>query len=205
MLDLEVKIDDHADTLQLFFKRVFDILISSIVLTICSPLFFLIAILIKSGSRGPVIYKQERIGRGGEVFTLFKFRTMIKNAETDVPVWSSNKDPRITTLGMWLRTTNLDEFLQLVNIIKGDMSLVGPRPERPYFAEKFNNQYSDYSKRHSLKPGITGWAQIHGFYGDSSIEKRLEHDLYYLKNWSLLLDIKVLLKTSQRFIKNLVR
>ena len=150
----------------------------------------LAAILIKMSSPGPVFYFQERVSLNGVKFKLIKFRTMHINAEEHTgPVWTADNDPRRTTIGVWLRKTGLDELPQFFNVLKGDMSVVGPRPERPEFIAEFRKLHSHYMFRHAIKTGITGLAQIHGLRGNTSLEKRLQYDLEYLNNWSLGLDI----------------
>jgi len=189
-------------SMQLLLKRLLDIVLSVVTMLACLPIFITIAIMIKLDSSGPVIYRQERIGKHGKVFTIFKFRTMVADAEKGTPVWSKDNDSRVTRFGRLLRATNLDELPQLVNVLKNDMSIIGPRPERPHFTKEFSRRHSEYPRRHSVKPGITGWAQSQGLYGNSSIEKRMEYDLYYIDNWSLSLDLDVLIKTTRLFAKH---
>ena len=181
-----------------FNKRVFDIVFASLGLLVALPLFPVIAIVIKISSPGKVLFRQVRVGVDEEPFLLNKFRTMRENAEKATgAVWAIEDDPRITKVGKFLRKTRLDEIPQLINVFKGDMSFVGPRPERPEFVEKLNEKYSYYSKRHSVKPGITGWAQVRYPYGASmedSLEK-LKYDLFYIKNYSLKLDFFIILET----------
>lgn len=177
-------------------KRIFDIAFSLVVLIPITPLLALIALLIRIGSPGPVFFSQERIGLNGQPFRMYKFRTMRVSAKNDSDtVWTSANDPRRTRLGTFLRRTSLDELPQFLNVLKGDMSVVGPRPERPYFVDKFMGEVHNYNHRHALKVGITGWAQVHGWRGDTSIDKRVEHDLYYLQNWSLAFDLKIVAMT----------
>jgi Undecaprenyl-phosphate glucose phosphotransferase len=179
-----------------FFKRSFDILSCSLGLLFISPLFILIGLLIKLTSRGPVFYGQERMGLDGMPFTMWKFRTMkVSHADEDKTTWTTKDDPRKTPIGALLRKTSIDEFPQLLNVLMGDMSLVGPRPERPFFVEKFNQEIPGYMLRHKMKSGITGWAQINGWRGDTSIAKRIECDNFYIKNWSFWLDLKILFLT----------
>jgi exopolysaccharide biosynthesis polyprenyl glycosylphosphotransferase len=155
-----------------------------------------IAILIKLDSRGPVLYRQTRVGADGRVFTMLKFRTMGDDAERDTgPVFAAENDPRCTRVGRWLRRYNLDEIPQMINVLIGDMSLVGPRPERPYFVDRFKHEIPQYMQRHTVKSGITGLAQVAGLRGNTSVEKRTHYDLYYIRNWSLALDFKILLRT----------
>jgi Undecaprenyl-phosphate glucose phosphotransferase len=184
-------------------KRVMDVVIGTaalVSLTLFLPLFPIIALLIKwKGGRGPVLLRQERMTLDGKTFRIFKFRTMVENAEESTgPVWASPQDPRRTPIGIWLRRFNLDELPQLLNVVLGDMSLVGPRPERPPFVQQFKEHIPQYMLRHRVKSGITGWAQVNGWRGNTSIEKRIEYDLYYIENWSLLLDVKILILTLFR-------
>jgi Undecaprenyl-phosphate glucose phosphotransferase len=181
-------------------KRVMDVVLGSAALLVLSPLFFLLTLLIKvRGGKGPVLLRQERMTLDGKTFQIYKFRTMVDEAEKDTgPVWASPEDPRRTPIGIWLRRRNLDELPQLLNVVLGDMSLVGPRPERPPFVRQFKERIPQYMLRHRVKSGITGWAQVNGWRGNTSIEKRIEHDLYYIENWSLLLDVKILLLTLFR-------
>ena len=164
------------------------------------PGFLAIALLIwLRGGKGPILLRQERMTLDGKTFEIFKFRTMVEEAEKETgPVWASAEDPRRTKVGVWLRRFNLDEFPQLLNVVLGDMSLVGPRPERPPFVQQFKERIPQYMLRHRVKSGITGWAQVNGFRGNTSIEKRIEYDLYYIENWSLLLDVKILILTLFR-------
>jgi exopolysaccharide biosynthesis polyprenyl glycosylphosphotransferase len=183
----------------LIVKRVFDAVVSGFLLVMLSPVILVLAILIKRDSSGSVFYKQERIGLDGKRFLLIKFRTMIDDAEHDTgPVWAKPNDPRITRIGRWLRAYDLDELPQLLNVLRGDMSLVGPRPERPFFVEQFKEQLPRYMARHNVKSGITGWAQVNGYRQNSSITQRLKYDLFYVKNWSLWFDVKILLMTLLR-------
>jgi len=178
-------------------KRIIDVAASITLLIISAPLIFIIPIIIKIDSRGPIFYVQERCGLGENRFKLIKFRTMVNNAEENGPQWASENDPRVTRVGKILRKLRLDELPQLINVLKGDMSLIGPRPERDYFIKELKAKIPYYSLRFYVKPGITGWAQINYRYGASiedAIEK-LAYDLYYIKNMSLLLDISIILKT----------
>jgi len=180
---------------KLSLKRAIDLVGSAIGLVLLSPLMFLIAILIKLDSPGPALYTQERMGLDGKRFYLFKFRTMRADAEAHGPGWTRPDDPRRTRLGAFLRRTNLDELPQLINVLLGDMSLVGPRPERPIYVEEFRKRIPRYMERHREKAGITGWAQVNGLRGDTSIEERTKYDLWYIENWSVWLDIKIILMT----------
>jgi exopolysaccharide biosynthesis polyprenyl glycosylphosphotransferase len=165
-------------------------------LIVFAPVMLAVMCLIKTTTKGPVIYKQERVGLQNKKFQMYKFRSMIVQDEmSEKEKWSTKDDPRITPVGRFLRKTSLDELPQLVNVIKGEMSLVGPRPERPQFVEKFKNEIPRYMVKHQVCPGMTGWAQIHGLRGDTSIKKRIEHDLYYIENWSIGLDIKIIVYT----------
>jgi Undecaprenyl-phosphate glucose phosphotransferase len=184
-------------------KRLMDAVASSAALlffTVVIPLFPVIAILIKLfGGKGPVLLRQERMTLDGRTFEIFKFRTMVDEAERETgPVFATSDDPRRTPVGVWLRRYNLDEFPQLLNVFLGEMSLVGPRPERPPFVAQFKERIPQYMLRHRVKSGITGWAQVNGWRGNTSIEKRIEYDLYYIENWSLLLDVKILILTLFR-------
>lgn len=177
-------------------KRAFDLVVASICLMIAAPVMLLIAAAIKCTSRGPVLYRQTRMGLDGEEFTLFKFRTMVTDAERDGPVWSRRQDDRRTRLGAFLRRTSLDELPNLFNVLLGEMSMVGPRPERPEFIEQFRHEIPRYMLRHKMKAGITGYAQINGYRGESSLRKRIQHDLHYIRNWSLGLDMQILARTA---------
>ncbi|HEX9202398.1 MAG TPA: undecaprenyl-phosphate glucose phosphotransferase, partial [Vicinamibacteria bacterium] len=183
-------------------KRLMDIVVASAVLLAFTiiPFFPVIALLIRLlGGRGKVLLTQERMTLDGRTFQIYKFRTMIDEAEKDTgPVFATADDPRRTPIGCLLRKYNLDELPQLLNVLKGDMSLVGPRPERPPFVAQFRERIPQYMRRHRVKSGITGWAQVNGWRGNTSIEKRIEFDLYYIENWSLLLDVKILILTLFR-------
>ncbi len=181
-------------------KRVMDILAGSLLLALLSPLLFVLALMIRlRGGRGPILLRQERMTLDGKTFQIFKFRTMVDGAEKITgPVFATADDPRRTPIGAWLRRYNLDEFPQLLNVVLGDMSLVGPRPERPPFVAQFKERIPQYMQRHRVKSGITGWAQVNGWRGNTSIEKRIEYDLYYIENWSLSLDLKILILTLFR-------
>jgi exopolysaccharide biosynthesis polyprenyl glycosylphosphotransferase len=177
-------------------KRTFDLILGGLVSIIASPLMFIIGLFARLTSKGPVFYKQERVGMDGQTFEMLKFRTMRADAEKETgPVWAAEGDSRRTKLGVFLRKTSLDELPQLFNVLKGEMSLVGPRPERPNFVEEFRNQVPQYMLRHKIKAGMTGWAQINGWRGNTSLEKRIEHDLYYIQNWSIGFDLKILFMT----------
>jgi exopolysaccharide biosynthesis polyprenyl glycosylphosphotransferase len=177
-------------------KRMEDIIGAGIGLVLFAPLMLVLAILIKHNSPGKVFFLQERCGEGGKRFPLIKFRTMHANAEAVTgPVWTVENDPRCTRIGAFLRRTNLDELPQLWNVLRGEMSLVGPRPERPFFVEQFKEDINRYMWRHVSKPGITGWAQVNGLRGNTDISERIKYDLFYLEHWSLAFDFKILLKT----------
>lgn len=179
-------------------KRVFDIVVSALLLAAVSPLLAALALLIRFTSGAPVLYVQDRMGLDGRVFRMLKFRTMVRDAEREGPVWARTADPRTTRVGGFLRHTGFDELPQLWNVLRGDMSLVGPRPERPVFIEQFRREVPGYMLRHKVKAGLTGWAQVHRWRGDTSVHERIEHDLYYIRNWSLGLDVRILLMTLWR-------
>jgi len=180
----------------LVLKRAFDVAIGAATLAALAPLMLAIAAAIKLTSPGPVLYRQERMGLDGRRFRMLKFRSMVADAETTTgPRWAVPDDPRRTGLGSWLRRSSLDELPQLFNVLRGEMSLVGPRPERPSFVEDFRHRVPRYMLRHKVKAGITGWAQINGWRGNTSIEKRIEYDLYYIERWSLGFDLKILVQT----------
>lgn len=180
-------------------KRIFDAAVSLAFLLAFSWLLAIIALLVKLTSRGPVFYGQERMGLDGRTFRILKFRSMRQDAEAGGAAgWTTKDDPRRTLIGRLLRRTNLDELPQLFNVLTGDMSLVGPRPERPVFVEQFRKSIPKYMLRHKIKAGMTGWAQIHGWRGDTSIEERIKYDIYYIENWSLGFDVRILLMTLWR-------
>jgi exopolysaccharide biosynthesis polyprenyl glycosylphosphotransferase len=177
-------------------KRILDLVGSVVALLIFSPLMLLIMVLIKSTSRGPLFYKQERVGLDGHRFQMLKFRSMSVSAEKETgAVWAKKNDSRVTQIGKILRATSLDELPQLLNVLRGEMSLVGPRPERAVFVDQFRNSIPQYMLRHKVKAGMTGWAQINGWRGSTDLQKRIEFDLFYVKNWSLLFDCKILFFT----------
>lgn len=177
-------------------KRIEDVAGALIGLLVSAPVLLLAAPLVKRSSPGPIFYRQIRCGIAGKTFTIFKLRTMPVDAESETgPVWATPDDPRRTRVGEFLRKWNLDELPQFWNVLKGDMSLVGPRPERPHFVEQFKDGVGHYMSRHVSRPGMTGWAQVNGLRGDTSIEDRVQHDLYYLENWSLSFDLKILIQT----------
>jgi exopolysaccharide biosynthesis polyprenyl glycosylphosphotransferase len=180
---------------QLGLKRAMDLVGSTLGLIVLSPFMLLLSILIKLDSPGPVFYAQERMGLDAKPFWCLKFRSMCTDAEEDGPGWTVKDDPRCTRMGYFLRRSNLDELPQLINVLLGEMSLVGPRPERPVYVEQFRRSIPRYMERHREKAGLTGWAQVNDLRGDTSISERTKYDLWYIENWSLLLDIKILLRT----------
>jgi exopolysaccharide biosynthesis polyprenyl glycosylphosphotransferase len=189
-------------TLNRVLKRAVDIVLSGLILTLGAPLFLLLALLIRLESSGPALYIQERVGLDGRPFNCIKFRTMHVDAETKTgPVWSSPEDPRVTRLGPFLRRHSLDELPQFINVLLGEMSIVGPRAERPIFVEQFRHTVPGYMRRHKEKVGITGWAQVNGLRGDTSIEERTAYDLYYVENWSLAFDIKIMVRTIWEMLR----
>lgn len=184
-------------------KRGADIIFSVIAIIITAPLMSLIAILIKLTSSGPIFYKQERMSIGGDIFRMLKFRSMKTDAERNTgAVWAKEDDPRRTWLGAFLRKTSLDELPQFFNVLKGEMSIVGPRPERPVFIQEFRKNIPHYMLRHKMKAGITGWAQVNGLRGDTDLKKRIEYDLYYIENWSIALDMKIMWLTIWKGLVN---
>ena len=184
-------------------KRVCDLVGGTLCVIIFSPLMLVIALLIKLTSKGPVIYEQERIGYQNKPFKMLKFRSMVvQEASSEVSKWTTKDDPRVTKVGKFIRKTSIDELPQLFNVLKGEMSLIGPRPERPFFVDKFKEEIPRYMIKHQVRPGMTGWAQVNGLRGDTSIEKRIEYDLYYIENWTLGFDIKILFYTVFRGFVN---
>lgn len=185
-------------------KRGIDIVGSLLAIIIFSPVMLIIAILIKLTSKGPIIFKQERIGLNRKPFIMYKFRSMRQqDPEEEKKDWTVKNDPRKTKIGAFIRKTSIDELPQFFNVLKGDMSLIGPRPERPFYVEKFKDEIPKYMVKHQVRPGITGWAQVNGWRGDTSIKKRIECDIYYIENWSLTLDIKIVILTFFKgFINN---
>ncbi|MBE0428832.1 MAG: undecaprenyl-phosphate glucose phosphotransferase [Thermoleophilia bacterium] len=181
-------------------KRIMDIAISLMTLIILSPLLLLTALAIRLDSPGPVLYRQTRLGKGEKPFEIYKFRSMRRDAEKGKAGWSTPGDARRTRVGRIIRPLGIDELPQLVNVLKGEMSLVGPRPERPEHAENFRKEIPTYGSRHRVRPGLTGWAQINGLRGDTDIGERIEHDIYYIENWNPWLDIKIMLKTILAFV-----
>lgn len=192
-----------TNTLNAVVKRIFDFILSFAGIIILSPLMIILALIVKFSSRGPVIYKQERIGLHNKSFNIYKFRTMrVQEVKEEQKAWTVKDDPRVTPSGRIMRRFNLDELPQLFNILKGDMSLVGPRPERPQFVEQFKEEIPRYMIKHQVRPGLTGWAQVNGFRGDTSIHKRISYDLYYIENWSFGFDLKILFLTIFKGFKN---
>jgi Undecaprenyl-phosphate glucose phosphotransferase len=182
-------------------KRAFDIVFSLVVLVSFSPLFGLLAVGIRLTSPGPILYRQERMGLDGQRFSMLKFRTMRLNAEAETgPVWTATDDPRRVRFGAFLRRLSLDELPQFVNVLRGEMSVVGPRPERPVFVERFRQTVPGYMLRHKVKAGLTGWAQVHGLRGNTALDKRIEYDLEYIERWSLGLDLKIIALTIVRIL-----
>jgi len=174
-------------------KRAIDVAISSVALILLSIPIGIIALLVKATSKGSVLFHQERMGLDGKPFTIVKFRSMFADAEKQTgPVWAVADDPRVTPVGRFLRRSNLDELPQLWNVLRGDMSIVGPRPERPHFVAQFKHKIPQYMLRHKVKAGLTGWAQVNGWRGNTALEKRIEYDLYYIENWSVRLDLKIM-------------
>ncbi|MBN2036228.1 MAG: sugar transferase [Chitinispirillaceae bacterium] len=197
-IPLMVLLQDHMPGWEAQIKRLMDIVVSALVLSVGAPFWLVAAAAISVNSPGPAIYKQVRVGRNGRTFTLYKFRSMYRDAEKrSGPTWASENDPRITPVGRFIRKTRLDEIPQFLNVLKGEMSLVGPRPERPYFVEQLKSEIPWYVRRIKMKPGITGWAQVKHKY-DASIEdvkQKVMYDLYYFENMSIILDIKIILQT----------
>lgn len=185
-----------TNTGNIFIKRLVDIAGALFGIMITSPVMLVSAILVKCTSKGPVIFKQERVGLHNKPFYMYKFRSMeLQDVKEEKKAWTVKNDPRVTAVGKFLRKTSLDELPQLFNILKGDMSLVGPRPERPHFVEKFKEEIPRYMVKHQVRPGLTGWAQVNGLRGDTSIRKRIEYDIYYIENWTLGFDIKIIFMT----------
>ncbi len=185
------------------FKRCVDLAAASLLLLVAAVPMALVAALVRLTSTGPVFYQQERVGLNGRVFTLWKFRTMRIDAERETgPVWAKRNDPRRTLVGTVLRRLCIDELPQLFNVLRGEMSLIGPRPERPCFVEKFSAEMPDYPRRHAVLPGLSGWAQLNGLRGDTSIAERLEYDLYYVRNWSWTFDLYIILMTPWRVLND---
>ena len=188
-----VPLDDNFNK---FLKYLSDYLISIVAIIITSPIMIITAIAIKLTSSGPIIFKQERIGFHGKPFKMYKFRSMkVQNPDEEESAWTTKDDPRKTKVGDFIRKTSIDELPQFFNVLKGDMSVVGPRPERPYYVDEFRKEIPKYMVKHQVRPGITGWAQIHGCRGDTSIKKRIEYDIEYVENWHMGLDLGIMIKT----------
>ena len=180
----------------MLMKRIVDVFGAIVAIILFSPLMLIAAIGIKLTSRGPLIYKQERVGLHNRPFQMYKFRTMeVQKEEEEKKGWTTKNDPRVTPIGRILRKTSIDEMPQFFNVLKGDMSLIGPRPERPLWVEKFKEEIPRYMIKHQVRPGLTGWAQVNGYRGDTSIRKRIEYDLYYIENWTMGFDMKILFLT----------
>ncbi|NMF04268.1 undecaprenyl-phosphate glucose phosphotransferase [Clostridium beijerinckii] len=184
-----------------FIKRTLDILGSLFLILCTSPIMIITAVIIKFTSRGPIIFKQKRVGLNKNLFIMYKFRSMKINSQEETG-WSTNNDPRKTKFGSFIRKFSIDELPQFFNVLKGDMSLVGPRPELPHFVENFKNEIPLYMVKHQVKPGITGLAQVNGYRGDTSIKRRIEFDIHYIENWNILMDISILFKTAFKGFKN---
>ena len=177
-------------------KRAFDVFFSILAIIISSPVMLITVIAIKATSKGPIIYKQERIGLHNKPFLMYKFRTMyVQDVSSEEKCWTTKDDPRVTKCGHWMRKSSIDELPQFFNVLKGDMSVVGPRPERPQFVDKFKEEIPRYMVKHQVRPGLTGWAQISGYRGDTSIRKRIECDIYYIENWTFGFDMKIIFQT----------
>lgn len=188
-----------TNTLNWWMKRIVDIVVSLVGLVVASPVMLVAAIAVGCTSRGPIIFKQERIGLHNKPFRMYKFRTMkVQKPSAEQKAWTTKDDPRVTKVGRFLRRTSIDELPQLFNILKGDMSVVGPRPERPQFVEQFKEEIPRYMVKHQVRPGLTGWAQISGYRGDTSIKKRIEYDIFYIENWTMSFDVKIMFLTIFR-------
>ena len=181
-------------------KRLFDVLVSLVGLVVSLPFLVLTALLLKLDSRGPVFHRQTRVGLDGRIFKMIKFRTMVRDAEKETgPIWSPRNDPRVTRVGRILRRFSIDELPQLINVLLGDMSLVGPRPERPELVDRFKESIPRYMLRHRVKTGMTGWAQVHGLRGNTPLDQRIEFDIFYIQNWTFRLDLEILFRTFLKF------
>ena len=185
-----------TNTMNWVVKRLVDIVGALVAIVLFSPIMIVSAILIKLTSPGPIVFSQERVGLHNKTFKMYKFRTMrVQDEKEEKKAWTVKDDPRVTGIGRILRRTSMDEVPQFFNILKGDMSLIGPRPERPFFVEKYKEEIPRYMVKHQVRPGLTGWAQVNGYRGDSSIRKRIDHDIYYIENWSIAFDIKIIFLT----------
>lgn len=192
-----------SNTFNMIMKRLTDLIGASVCLIVFSPVMLVAAILVKITSPGPLIFKQERVGLHNRPFVMYKFRSMeVQKKQSEQKGWTTKNDPRVTGVGKFLRKTSIDELPQLINVLRGEMSLIGPRPERPQFVEKFREEIPRYMIKHQVRPGMTGWAQVNGLRGDTSIRKRIEYDLYYIENWTFGLDIKILLMTVYKGFVN---
>ncbi len=189
-----IPLDNMANA---FIKRAMDVVGALVLIVLTSPLMLIAAVGVKLSSPGPVLFKQERVGRNKKPFYMYKFRSMRVNA-SEKTGWSRNEDPRKTPFGSFIRKFSIDELPQFFNVLKGDMSLVGPRPEVPFYVEQFKEEIPRYMVKHQVRPGITGWAQVNGYRGDTSIKKRIEYDIYYIENWNVFFDLKILLMTLTR-------
>jgi len=189
------------NNLNKFLKRIGDIFLAVAGIIVTSPILLVTAIMVKLTSPGPIIFKQKRVGRNRKEFNIYKFRSM-KVQDDEEYHWTKEDDPRKTKFGSFIRKTNIDELPQFFNILKGNMSLIGPRPERPFFVDKFRDEIPKYMIKHHVRPGMTGYAQINGFRGNTSIRKRIEYDIYYVENWNLFLDVKIFFMTFRNFFKN---
>lgn len=195
-----VPLDNHMKN---FGKRLFDIVFATVAIVLTSPFMLISVLMIKLTSKGPVIYKQERVGLNRKTFYMYKFRSMkVQSKEEEKVQWTVKDDPRKTRWGSFMRKTSIDELPQFFNVLKGEMSVIGPRPERPHFVEKFKEEIPKYMIKHQVRPGITGWAQVNGLRGDTSIEERIRYDLYYIENWTFALDIKIVIMTLVRGFVN---
>ena len=193
-----IPLDNMANA---FLKRTVDIVGALVLIVLTSPLMLIAAIGVKLSSPGPILFKQERVGRNKKPFYMYKFRSMRVNA-SEKTGWSRDEDPRKTKFGSFIRKCSIDELPQFFNVLRGDMSLVGPRPEVPYYVEQFKEEIPRYMVKHQVRPGITGWAQVNGYRGDTSIKKRIEYDLYYIENWNIFFDLKILLMTITKSINS---
>ena len=190
------------DAVNVTLKRTFDIVFSTLVLVLLSPLFVVIALLVRLTSQGPILYVQQRLGRNRRIFTMYKFRTMYIDGGGLSRRWTVQNDPRRTPIGRLLRSTSLDELPQFFNVLRGDMSVIGPRPEQPYFVQQFREDIPRYMIKHRVRPGITGWAQVNGLRGDTSISERIEYDLRYIEDWSFTWDMRIVLLTIWKGFRN---
>ena len=192
-----------SNTFNALCKRIVDIVGSLVGIILLSPFLIIVALIIKLTSKGPIIFKQERVGLHNKPFYMYKFRTMyVQSEEEEAKGWTTKDDPRVTRVGKFFRKTSIDELPQLFNILVGDMSIVGPRPERPQFVEKFKEEIPRYMIKHQVRPGLTGWAQINGYRGDTSIRRRIDYDIYYIENWTMGFDFKIMFLTIFRGLMN---